>query len=74
MGIIALAAGLTMGLAAAAIGIGQSVVASNAMKGIARQPEMAGRLTTGMIISMAIMETALVLTFVIALMIVGKIG
>ena len=64
MGIIAIGSAIVMGLAALGVGIGQGIVASNALQSIARQPELAGKITTTMIVGMAIMETALVLAFV----------
>jgi len=73
MGLIAIGAGIVMGLAALGVGLGQGNLAGKAMEGMARQPENSGRLTTGMIVAMAIMETALVLAFVIAIMLVGKV-
>lgn len=73
MGLIAIGAAITMGLAALGVGLGQGNLAGKAMEGMARQPENSGRLTTGMIVAMAIMETALVLAFVIAIMLVGKV-
>ncbi|MGI6212031.1 MAG: ATP synthase F0 subunit C [Anaerovoracaceae bacterium] len=74
MGLIAIGAGLCMGLAALGVGLGQGHLANGAMSGISRQPEASGKITGAMIISMAIMETALVLAFVIALLITNKIG
>ena len=73
MGLIAIGAGIVMGLAALGVGLGQGNLAGKAMEGMARQPENSGRLTTGMIVAMAIMETALVLAFAIAIMLVGKV-
>jgi len=73
MGIIAIGSAIVMGLAALGVGIGQGIVASNALQSIARQPELAGKITTAMIVGMAIMETALVLAFVIAILLFGKI-
>ena len=73
MGIIAIGSAIVMGLAALGVGIGQGIVASNALQSIARQPELAGKITTTMIVGMAIMETALVLAFVIAILLCGKI-
>ena len=73
-GLIGIGAGLAIGLAALGVGIGQGLVASNALSGMSRQPEISGELTTTMIVGMAIMETALVLAFVIAIMLFGKIG
>ena len=40
---------------------------------MSRQPEVAGKIQTGMIVGMAIMETIGVLTFVIAIMLSGKV-
>ncbi len=73
MGIIAIGAGIAIGLAALGVGLGQGILAGKAMEGMARQPEISGKLTTGMIVAMAIMETALVLAFVIAILLFGKI-
>ena len=42
-------------------------------QGMSRQPEVAGKIQTGMIVGMAIMETIGVLTFVIAIMLSGKV-
>ena len=74
MGILAIGAGIAMGLAALGVGIGQGLVASNATQSIARQPEASGKIQGAMIVGMAIMETAPVLSFVIAIMLVTKIG
>ncbi|MGN0709179.1 MAG: ATP synthase F0 subunit C [Anaerovoracaceae bacterium] len=74
MGLIAIGAGICMGLAAVGVALGQGFLANGAMNGMARQPESASRISGTMIIAMAIMETALVLAFVIAIMLVSKIG
>ena len=72
-GIIAIAAGLAIGLAAIGIAIGQGILASKAMESIGKQPEAMSGIRASMIISMAIMETIGVLTFVIAIVLAGKI-
>ena len=72
MGFIAIGAGICMGLAALGVALGQGILANGAMNGMARQPESSGKIQGSMIIAMAIMETALVLAFVIAIMIVSK--
>ncbi|MDD6154193.1 MAG: ATP synthase F0 subunit C [Eubacteriales bacterium] len=72
MGLIAIGAGICMGLAALGVALGQGILANGAMNGMARQPESSGKIQGSMIIAMAIMETALVLAFVIAIMIVSK--
>ena len=72
-GLIAIGAGLCMGLAAMGVGIGQGIVSNGAMHGISRQPEMSNKMVAYMIVAMAIMETALVLRFVVALILLAKI-
>jgi F-type H+-transporting ATPase subunit c len=54
----------------AGIGIGR--LAGQAMDGMARQPEMAGRLQTGAIIFAALIEGAALFAIVIAFLIQGK--
>lgn len=73
MGIIAIGAGLAMGLAALGVGIGQGILANGAMNGMSRQPEISGKIAANMILGMAIMETAVVLAFVIGVMLYGKL-
>lgn len=71
--LIAIGAGLAIGLAALGIGIGQGLVGTRAVEGIARQPEATSNIRTTMIIAMAIMETIGVLAFVIAILLFGKL-
>lgn len=72
-GIIAIAAGLAMGLAAIGIAIGQGIIGARAVESIARQPEAQGGIRTTMIVAMAVMETIGVLTFVIAIILTGRL-
>lgn len=72
-GIIALGAGLAIGLAALGISIGQGMLGSKAMESMGKQPEAIGQIRTSMIVAMAIMETIGVLTFVIAIIVAGKL-
>ena len=72
-GIIAIAAGLAIGLAAIGLAIGQGILASKAMERMGKQPEAMSGIRASMIIAMAIMETIGVLTFVIAIVLAGKI-
>ena len=67
MGIIAIGAGIAVGLAALGIGIGQGFGVGKAMEGISKQPEAAGNIRTTLIVGMAIMESMGVLSFVIAI-------
>lgn len=65
----ALAAGLGMGLTIIGAGIGLGRIGAAAMEGMARQPEIAARIQTGMLIIAAMLEGAtlasVVLSFVI---------
>lgn len=72
MGTIAIGVGICMGLAALGVGIGQGFAANGGLTGMAKQPEMMSKLVGNMIVAMAIMETAVVLAFVIAIMLIGK--
>jgi len=73
MGIIAIGAGIAVGLAALGIGLGQGFGVGKAMEGISKQPEAAGNIRTTLIVGMAIMETMGVLSFVIAIIMALKL-
>lgn len=70
---IAIAIGICMGLVGFGIAMGQGKSLSNAVEGISKQPEAAGDIRTTLIVGMAIMETMGVLTFVIAIILSGKL-
>lgn len=72
MNLIAIGAGIIMAFAALGISLGQGHALSKGLEGISRQPEAASKIQTAMIVGMAIMETIGVLSFVIAIMLVGK--
>jgi len=65
-GLIAIGAGLAIGLAALGSGMAQSRVGSAAMGAIAEKPELTGRA----ILLMAIPETLVVLGFAVAAMVI----
>ena len=65
-GLIAIGAGIAIGLAALASGMAQSRVGAAAMGAIAEKPELTGRA----ILLMAIPETLVVLGFAVAAMII----
>ncbi|HIV79604.1 MAG TPA: ATP synthase F0 subunit C [Candidatus Avanaerovorax faecigallinarum] len=73
MGIIAIGAGIAVGLAALGIALGQGFGVGKAMEGISKQPEAAGNIRTTLIVGMAIMETMGVLSFVIAILMALKL-
>lgn len=72
-GLIAIGAGLAIGLAAIGIALGQGILAGKAMESMGKQPEAMSGIRSSMIIAMAIMETIGVLSFVIAILLASKI-
>ena len=55
------AAGLSIGLAAIGPGIGQGTAAAQAVEGLARQPEAEGKIRGTLLLSLAFMESLLLL-------------
>jgi len=64
---IILAAGIGVGLGALGCGIGIGQATAGACEGIARNPELAGKLTVTMILGIALVETQVIYALVIAL-------
>ena len=64
----ALGAGLSMGLGAIGLGIGEGNVVGKALEGMARQPEMSGTLRSTMILGVAMCESTGIYSLVIALL------
>ncbi|PMP61691.1 MAG: ATP synthase F0 subunit C [Caldimicrobium thiodismutans] len=64
---IILAAGIGVGLGALGCGIGIGQATAGACQGIARNPELAGKLTVTMILGIALTETLVIYALVIAL-------
>lgn len=73
-GLIALAAGLAIGLSSLGPGIGQGITAKGALEGMARQPEASGDIRVSMILALAFMEALTIYGLLIAFMLLGKIG
>ena len=69
---VALAAGLAIGLAAIGPGIGQCILAGKALEGMAKQPEMAGTLRTNMILALAFPESLTIYGLVIAFVLMAR--
>jgi F-type H+-transporting ATPase subunit c len=67
-----LGAGIGAGLAVIGAGLGIGRLAGQAMDGMARQPEMAGRIQTGAIIFAALIEGIALFAIVLAFLIQGK--
>ncbi len=72
-GIIALAAGLVLGLAAFGGALGQGKTAAAALEGLARNPQAQPQIFVPMIIGLALIESLVIYAFVIAIMLYGKV-
>jgi F-type H+-transporting ATPase subunit c len=71
---LAIGAGLAIGLAALGGGLGQGRAASAALEGISRNPQASGKIFTPMIIGLALTESLVLLSWLIANALSGKIG
>ncbi|KMJ59184.1 MULTISPECIES: F0F1 ATP synthase subunit C [Bacillaceae] len=69
MGLIA--AAVAIGLAALGAGIGNGLIVSRTVEGIARQPELKSTLQTTMFIGVALVEAIPIIAVVIAFMVIG---
>lgn len=65
----ALACGIGMGLAALGTGIGMGIGIAKANEGVARNPGASGKITTTLIIGLALIESLAIYTLVVALII-----
>ena len=72
-GMMAVGAGLGAGLAVIGAGLGIGRIGGQAVEGMARQPESAGRIQTAGLIFAALIEGAALFGVVIAFQIQGKI-
>lgn len=68
----AIGAGIAIGLAALGGGLGQGKAASAALDSIGRNPSAAGKLFVPMILGLALVESLVILSFIIALQLAGK--
>jgi F-type H+-transporting ATPase subunit c len=70
--VAAIAAGLAIGIGALGGALGQGRAAAAALEGIARNPGAQNKIFTPMILGLALIESLVLLSFVIAIMLVGK--
>ncbi|MBO1004257.1 F0F1 ATP synthase subunit C [Pseudogracilibacillus auburnensis] len=68
----ALAAAIAVGLGALGAGIGNGLIVSKTVEGVARQPELRGQLQTIMFIGIGLVEALPIIGVVIALMVMGR--
>jgi len=73
IGLVALAVGFMMGLAVLGGTLGQSRAASAALDGIARNPAAAGKFTTPLILSLALIESLVLFAFLIGFTLQGAV-
>lgn len=71
-GLIAIGAGLAIGLAAVGGALGQGKTAAAALDGIARNPAAQPKIFTPMIIGLALIESLVIYAFVIAFFLQNK--
>lgn len=71
-GSVAIGAGIAIGVAAMGCGLGQGKAVSAALDSIGRNPSASGKLLTPMVLGLVFMETLVILSFVIALQLYGK--
>ncbi len=71
--LMALAAGLAIGIAAFGGALGQGRAAAAALSGIARNPGAADKLFVPMLLGLAFIESLVLYAFVIAFIFVGKV-
>ncbi len=67
-GLIAIGAGLCMGIGAIGPAVGEGNAVGKALESMARQPEVTGTLRTNMILGCAITETTGIYSLVVALL------
>jgi F-type H+-transporting ATPase subunit c len=72
-GLVGVGAGLGAGLAVIGAGIGIGRIGGQAVEGMARQPEAAGKIQTAALIFAALIEGAALFGVVIAFMMQGKL-
>lgn len=68
-GIIVVGLGLAIGLAALGTGIGQGIGLQGATEGVARNPGASGKITTTLIIGLAMIESLAIYALVVVLII-----
>ncbi len=70
---LALAVGLGVPIAVLGAGLGQGRAAASALEAMARQPELLPKLQTAMILSLVFIESLVILSLLVFLLLNGKI-
>ena len=66
----AVAAGICVGLAAAAGAVGMGIAIGKSCEGISRQPEATGQIRTSLMLGLVFIETAIIYSLIIAILII----
>lgn len=66
----AVAAGICVGLAAAAGAVGMGIAIGKSFEGISRQPEATGQIRTSLMLGLVFIETAIIYSLIIAILII----
>lgn len=66
----ALAAGIAVGLAAAAGAIGMGIAIAKSVEGISRQPEAEGKIRSSLMLGLVFVETAIIYALIVAILII----
>ena len=70
---LALAVGLGVPIAAVVAAFGQGKAAAAALEGMARQPEIQGKLQTAMILSLVFVESLVIFSLLVFLLLMGHL-
>jgi F-type H+-transporting ATPase subunit c len=73
LGLLGLGVAIGLPIAVIGAGLGQGKAAAAALEGIARQPEMAGKIQTVMIIGLALIESLVIYALLMFFMLQGKL-
>lgn len=73
-GLLGIGAGIAIGLAALGGSMGQGRAAGSALEGIARNPSASGKVFVPFILGLALIESLVLLAFLVAAGIVGPMG
>lgn len=70
---LAIAVGLGLPIAVIGAGLGQGKAAASALEAMGRQPEASGKIQTGMIIALALIESLVIYALVMFFMLQSKL-
>jgi F-type H+-transporting ATPase subunit c len=73
LGLLGLGVAIGLPIAVIGAGLGQGKAAAAALEGIARQPEMAGKIQTVMIIGLALIESLVIYALLMFFMLQSKL-